>query len=207
MAYNRSFRFYGIGLSPTPDEAPVEIVATVNGTQVFSGTIPTLNTSILPIQNPYDIDEIMFTLDDSSEFNTSFAGPMPVSITVISGTMVIFTNVTANRWGTVPNPAFSSEQYVILDNPDSTQEQIANVLIAAANPPFSTNEEVFLLTCNFSDPAQAAEVTALRQAHNVEYSVHDVTSWEVCFNPPAPDVCPWYINDNFADNLDIVAFP
>jgi hypothetical protein len=207
MAYNRSFRFYGIGFSTDPTGAPAEIVASVNGVEVYSGPVATINDALRPVQNPYDLDEIMFTLEDSAEYNTAFAGPMPVAITVTSGTMVIFTNVTANRWGTVPNPAFTPEQYVILDNPASTQEQIVNVLIAAANPQFTSQQEIFLLACDFSNPTQAAEANALRQEHNVEYSVHDANSWEVCFDPPAPDVCPWYITNTLSTDLDIVAFP
>jgi hypothetical protein len=209
MAYNRSFRFYGIGFSTNPTDAPAEIIATVNGVEVYSGPVASLNDSLRPIQNPYDLDSVMFTLDDSSEFNSSFAGNMPVSITITSGTMVIFTYATANRWGTVPNPAFSTEQYVVLDNPDSTTEEIANVLIASANPPFTAEEEVLLVTLLNAFPNRSDELNDLRQAHNVEYSVHNADSWEQSFTPPAegPGISPWYITDNLTVDLDIIAFP
>ena len=207
MAYNRSFRFYGVGFSTNPTDSPAEIVATINGVEVYSGPIATINDALRPVQNPYELDSVMFTLDDSSEFNTGFAGDMPVSITVLSGTIVIFTNVTANRWGTVPNSAFSAEQYAVLDNPDATDQEIAAVLIASANPPFTSEEEVLLVTLLDVFPDRSDELNDLRQAHNVGYSVHDVDSWEVCFNSPAPDICPWYITDNLAVDLAIVAFP
>lgn len=201
MAYNRSLRFYGVGFGSTP----AEIVAQVNGVQVYSGPVPTLNEPRPANFNPFLQEQIMFTIENSSEFNTEFQGVVPVSITVTSGDLVIFTSVTANHWGTLPNPAFTAEQYAVLDNPDATVEQVSDVLITAANPAFSPEEEVLLATLLEAYPDRANELNNLREQHNVAYSIHLADSWEDCADPvpnPNPDY-PWYVYNNQTVNCEI----
>jgi hypothetical protein len=206
MAYNRSFKFYGIGVGTIP----AEIIATFNGIELYSGPIATVTENVFSTSSLWDINQVLFTLDDSSEFNTEFSGIVPLSITVTNNVLVAFDNVTANYFG-MPNPAFSPEQYAIMDNPNSTPIEIANVLIEAANPPFTDEEKALVYTLCEVWPDRADELNTLRQAHNVEYTVYSPNSWESCFTPvpnPNPDY-PWMIPGltTLNCNLDIIAFP
>lgn len=206
MAYNRSLRFYGIGVGSTP----VEITAKFNGVEVYSGPVPTVSTAVFSTSSLWDINEIMFTIEDSAEYNTNFSGVVPLEITVQQGNMVVLDNIEANYWGTVPNPAFTTEQYAILDNPAVTVAEAAPILISAANPPFSAEEETLLITLLEAFPDRSEELNNLREAHNVAYSVYSPDSWEDCMNP-TPDLnanYPWNIHkDNTAKfDVEIIAF-
>jgi hypothetical protein len=152
----------------------------------------------------------MFTIEDSAEYNTNFSGVVPLEITVTQGNMVVFNDVRANYWGIAPNPAFSPEQYAVLNNPDSTVEQVAPILISAANPPFSSDEEIQLTTLMQQFPASAVELNNLRETHNVAYSTHSANSWEDCFDPipnPNPEY-PWCIHSDstVVCELEILSF-
>lgn len=201
MAYNRSLRFYGIGVGSTP----VEITAKFNGVEVYSGPVPTVSTAVFSAASLWDINEIMFTIEDSAEYNTNFSGVVPMSISVTAGNMVVFNDIKANYWGTVPNPAFTPEQYVILDNPAVTVAEAAPILISAANPPFSAEEETLLITLLEAFPDRSEELNNLREAHNVAYSVHSPDSWEDCMDPvPDPNAdYPWYVHDGSETKFDV----
>lgn len=206
MAYNRSLRFYGIGFG----SAPAEIVAQVNGVEVYSGPVYTLPYSDLQTTNLFEANQVMFTIENSAEFNTSFSGTILATITVTKGELVVFTDVTANHWGIVPNPAFTAEQYAVLDDPEVTPEQAADVLITAADPAFSPEEEILLMQLLEAFPDRVDELNNLREAHNVAYSTHLSDSWEDCADPvpnPNPQY-PWYIRNGETQNceLEIIAF-
>jgi hypothetical protein len=206
MAYNRSFRFYGVGVGSNT----VEITAKFNGVQVYSGPVFTVSDSAFATSSLWELAQIMFTIENSAEYNTDFSGVVPLEITVTQGNMVAFNDVRANYWGTVPNPAFTPEQYAILNNPAITPIECAPVLISAANPPFSSEEEALLITLLEVFPDRSAELNNLREAHNVAYSTHSADNWEDCFDPvpnPNPDY-PWYIHSDstVVCELEILAF-
>jgi hypothetical protein len=206
MSLNRSLRFYGIGIGPTP----VEVTFNFNGVEVHSGPIPTVNDPIAPGVDPFSIEQIMFTIEDSAEYNTEFNGVVPVSVTMTQGQMMIFTTITGNYWGTVPNPAFTTEQYIVLDNPDATPAEVAPILISCANPPFSPEEETLLITLMEAFPDRSNELNNLREAHNVAYSMHSSDSWQDCMEPepdPNPNY-PCYVQNSDTVNFDvqIIAF-
>lgn len=206
MALNRTLKFYGVAFG----SVPAEIVAVVNHIEVYRGPVYTMDVPNPLSVDPFAEQQVMFTIENSSFYNTDFSGVIPVSITATNGELVIFTSVIANHWGTYPNPVFSTADYSVLDNPDATDEQISAVLTAAANPPFTADEQVLLANLLAAFPEQSAELNSLREAHNVAYTAHSADSWEDCFDPvPAvnPDY-PWFIRNGQTVNcqIQILAF-
>ena len=180
MAYNRSFRFYGIGFGTDP----VEITAEVNGVQVYSGAVPTVNEPIWPpALDPFAIEQIAFTIDDSSEYNTDFGGSVPMSITVTRGDLFMFTTITCN-YSPITNPVFSPEQLAVINDPNSTStvSEVSSIFISLASPPFSPEEEVLLVTLLEIWPDRLSELDALLTAHNVNTTIMSADAWETCFN-------------------------
>jgi hypothetical protein len=207
MALNRTLKFYGIAFGVVP----AEIVAVVNNIEAYRGPVYTMDVLNPLSVDPFAEQRVMFTIEDSSFYNTDFTGIIPVSITTTNGDLVIFTDVKANRWGTFPNPVFTAEQYAVLDNPDATDAEIQAVLVAAANPPFTADEQVLLTNLLAAFPEQSAELNTLREAHNVAYTAHSVDSWEDCFDP-VPEVnpeYPWFVRHGETVNceIQILAFP
>ena len=97
MAANRTFQFRGIGYG----DSPVTVTASVNSTQIFSGTITTLPGN-LPVPD-YPIpqvayDTVAFSLDNSALLNTDFAGSLPMTIEISGGNAVIFTEILSNYY-------------------------------------------------------------------------------------------------------------
>jgi hypothetical protein len=98
MAANRTFQFRGIGYG----DSPVTVTASVNSTQIFSGTIPTLPGN--PPEPGNDetptvaYDTVAFTLDNSALLNTDFSGSLPMTIEISGGNAVIFTEILSNYW-------------------------------------------------------------------------------------------------------------
>lgn len=175
MAENRTFRFYGIGYGSTD----ATITAEVNGVEVYSGPVPTIDAPIvLPAT---DTHQLLFSIEDSAEYNTAFAGMVPASVTVTGGSGVIFGEVLSN-WAVLHNPAFTDEQFAVLGNPDSTQEERVAVYVAAANPPLSSAEEAFLLTFDPTDPIQLAEAEDILALHNLQSLVTGPEYWNNCYN-------------------------
>ena len=98
MAENRTFKFYGVGYSATP----VTVTATMGGQQVFSGTVPTVNQPIdpYPYPTPSEAETTeLFSIVNFSDLNTDFAGNIPMSLTVNSGSGVLITNIKSNWQG------------------------------------------------------------------------------------------------------------
>jgi hypothetical protein len=98
MADNRTFQFHGIGYG----DSPVTVTASVNSTQIFSGTITTLPGDPLnpePYPTPQAAyDTVAFSLDDSALLNTDFAGSLPMTIEISGGNAVIFTEILSNYY-------------------------------------------------------------------------------------------------------------
>ena len=97
MAQNRTFKFYGLGYGNTP----VTVTASVNSTEIFSGTVPTVDQPINPW--PYPTPEeagttVLFTLPDSALLNTDFAGNVPMSVTISTGSGVLLGEISSNYY-------------------------------------------------------------------------------------------------------------
>ena len=98
MAANRTFQFMGNGYGNTP----VTVTATINSTQVFSGTIPTLDQAA----GPYDpaAQVVLFSIDDSAALNTDFSGSLPMTVVASGGYSVNFGVINSNYFqGNVDN--------------------------------------------------------------------------------------------------------
>jgi len=139
MAANRTFQFKGIGVGDTP----VTVTATVAGTQIFSGVIPTVPSTVDPGVYPTQDNEYTttaFTLDDSSVYNTDFAGSVPMTIEISGGNLAIFTEIFCNYYAgnvtTDPNAGtvdhFGSCYYGVPVNSESTPDPRSSVYVDGA---------------------------------------------------------------------------
>ena len=110
MAANRTFQFRGIAYG----NSPVTVTASVNSTQIFSGTITALpgNLPVPDYPTPQEAyDTVAFSLVDSALLNTDFAGSLPMTIEISGGNGVIFTNIFCNWFlGVNPGPTTKSGQ-------------------------------------------------------------------------------------------------
>ena len=99
MATNRTLQFAGYAYGNTP----VTVTAIINNTVVFSSTVTTLDQDIPP---PGDIDlsscPVLFSLENSDLFPTSFSGSYPMTLTVNGGTGVAVGPVQSNYMPTHP---------------------------------------------------------------------------------------------------------
>lgn len=147
---NRTFKFYGSGYGPTP----TNITAIFAGTTIFSGDIPTMNTSTI------SLGDSVF-LFQGGEVPVDFQGAVPMEITVNSGT-AFFVTVEAN-YAISPNPVFTAEQYALLIDPTTPAEVQLSIVEPLATPPFSADEIAFI-----SNPeSDYAIVEDVLQAHGV----------------------------------------
>lgn len=145
MAENRTFQFLGQGYGSDP----VSITASINSTQIYSGTIPT----IAGPSEPYPVvpsaeQVILFSIDNSAALNTDFAGSLPMTIVVSGGNGVLFGEINSNYYignvlvdpnaGTVNN--FSQNYIGNPPNSDATQDPRSSVALdgtpwAVTRPP------------------------------------------------------------------------
>ena len=137
MAANRTFQFRGIGYG----DSPVTVTASVNSTQIFSGTITTLPGN--PPEPGNDetptvaYDTVAFTLDNSALLNTDFAGSVPMTIEISGGNAVIFTEILSNYYSgnTTTDPGagtvdhFAQCYYGTPVNSESTPDPRSSVYI------------------------------------------------------------------------------
>jgi hypothetical protein len=98
MAANRTFKFYGLGYG----NSPVTMTARINSTEIFSGTITTIDQPIDPW--PYPTPEavgtnLLFTLPDSALLNTDFAGSLPMTVTTSGGYGAMVGLIESNYYG------------------------------------------------------------------------------------------------------------
>lgn len=145
-----------LGMAFGPD--PVTVTATANGTQVFSGTVTTIDQPVPVLPNlDLTVDQVPLI---TFEIDTAFTGQIPMTCVVAGGT-VIFGEIFAN-YVSIPNPVYSQAQLDILSNPASTRADKIPVWTAVANPPFSTEELATL-----ENPATtSATVQQIIDAHN-----------------------------------------
>lgn len=150
----RTIKIIGQGYGSTP----VAVTATVNGSTVFNGNVPTVNEDIRVtddagpgltlIQNELLSNQ---TTLFSFGLDVGFSGNVSVSFDVSGGSVYLgplMSNYILS--GTIPNPAATPEQIAIVENPVSTQSDIKNVQIALANPPMTTDEQVAFLSADLT---------------------------------------------------------
>jgi hypothetical protein len=89
---NRTLQFRGLAYG----DSTVSLTATINGDTVFSGEVPTINSS-LPMPPVDDTDAgLLFSLIDSQLFRSNQPGSYAVSITVSGGYGAIVTGIYNN---------------------------------------------------------------------------------------------------------------
>ena len=91
MAANRTFQFMGNGYGNTP----VTVTASINSTQIFSGTIPTLDQE--PTYDPAG-QVVLFSITDSAALNTDFSGSLPMTVVTSGGYGVNFGEINSNYY-------------------------------------------------------------------------------------------------------------
>ena len=100
MAQNRTFQFMGNGYG----DSPVTVTATINGTTVFSGAVPTIPG--VPTEYNPDAQVVLFSID-SADLNTDFSGNVPMTVTVAGSNGASFGRIMSNYYqgNTGVNPA------------------------------------------------------------------------------------------------------
>lgn len=155
MATTRTMRIYGYGYG----NSTASIQASLNGTTVFSGEIPTLDQETVFIRP--DQQTVIFTVPIPMEFT----GNANVAITVANG-YVHYDYVDIN-YNLIPNPAYTTEQVAILTQPHGpgVRDQKIAVYSSVAVPPFSTEELAILENL---DPAVQPAQEAIIVAHGAQ---------------------------------------
>ena len=152
---NRTVQLLGQGYGSTP----AQITDTANGNPVFSGPVNTVDQPLPVLPNPaINLDNILCTF----EIDQSFAGQMPMTCAVSSGT-VIFSLIMAN-YAEIKNPVYTQEQLVILSTPATPIADNVAIYTQVANPPLSQADIDALL-----DPAVTrTQKTEIIIAHNCQ---------------------------------------
>lgn len=168
MATTRTMRIHGYGY----DSTPVNIQASLNGTPVFSGEIPTLDQETVFVRPDQQV--VLFTVQIPMEF----VGNANVAITVNNG-YVHYDYVDIN-YNFVGNPAWTSEQLTTFSDPDTTKEERIAILSSVAEPPFSMED---LEVLNNSDSLSSPAAQEVIRAHNAQIAS---SSGPEGFQPPGP---------------------
>jgi hypothetical protein len=131
---NRNLQFYGVAYGDTPVTLDVKI----NGQQVFLNTVSTVAGNIPSDVHDVKCNQVLFEVNDTSLFPTTFGGNYSHSIAVSGGSGILIQNVfsnymqnlVGNRWVAGNATVFST---VYLDstptNSESTPDVRSSVLI------------------------------------------------------------------------------
>ena len=179
---NRTIQIYGQGYGPVDCTASVIF----NGTQVFNGTIPTINSSDIG-RLPTDQTVIL-----SFDVSMDIAGKFPVEMT-LTGNDIYVEQIFSN-YNKVPNTIYNQSQWAILTNPSSTMEQRLAVYEQVANPPLTTDQINIILT------GTDAEVVALLTSLGLE-------AWVSSGANGFGSIAPAQSKSNVVVNGDIVPLP
>lgn len=143
--------------------SPATVQATANGVSIFSGTVTTQNEPLPSMPGPTADPVALFTMT----VDTSFSGTIPMTYEVTSGT-VIFSYISAN-YTILVNPIYSAEQYAILSNPASTDEQRNAIYVAAPAVPPLSEADIALIQ---GPDTPADQYVAVLTAHNIQPTVN-----------------------------------
>ena len=89
---NRTLQFYGFAYG----NSNVSLTATINGTTVFSGEVPTINSPVPVPPVDFSNEIILFSIENSTLFPTNYSGAYPMSITVSGGYAAAFNDINCN---------------------------------------------------------------------------------------------------------------
>ena len=89
----RTLQFNGYAYG---SDSNVSITASINGTVVFSGEVPTINSPIPPMPVDSAAAPLLFSIDNSTLFPTNWAGSYPMSIEINGGHGVVFSGILSN---------------------------------------------------------------------------------------------------------------
>jgi hypothetical protein len=167
---NRTIQFLGNGHAPTGTD-PITVTATLNGTVVYTGTIPTSYTSEIG-HLPTD-QVVLFTC----ELPVDFSGTVPMSTSISSpvSATVFFQKIQSN-YMLVNNPVYTPSQLAILQNSATTIAEKIEIYTAVTATPLSEAEITILET------GTDAEVKAVLTAHNLRLAVSSGTNTFVNIN-------------------------
>ena len=142
MAQPRTFQFYGVAYG----NSPVTITAKINSTEVFSGPVTTVAQAFPPDTYPAaNAQGVLFTIDNSAELNTDFAGSLPMTLDITGGDGVVVQNILCNYFtanvqvrpgaGTPDN--FGVSYHGTPANSEGTQDSRSSIVIngVAQTPP------------------------------------------------------------------------
>jgi len=89
---NRTLQFYGLAYG----DSNVSLTATINGTTVFSGEVPTINSPMPVPPVDFSNEVILFSIENSTLFPTNYSGAYPMSIAVSGGYAAVLNNINCN---------------------------------------------------------------------------------------------------------------
>ena len=89
---NRTLQFYGFAYG----NSNVSLTATINGTTVFSGEVPTINSPVPAPPVDFSNEIILFSIENSTLFPTNYSGAYPMSIAVSGGYAAAFKGINCN---------------------------------------------------------------------------------------------------------------
>ena len=89
---NRTLQFYGLAYG----DSNVSLTATINGTTVFSGEVPTINSPVPAPPVDFSNEIILFSIENSTLFPTNYSGAYPMSIAVSGGYAAAFNGINCN---------------------------------------------------------------------------------------------------------------
>jgi hypothetical protein len=146
---NRTVQVWGQGYGASPATANV----TFNGNTVFSGQIPTIDSSV--VYRLPDEQTVLFTF----EIPVDLAGTFPVEV-VFTGQDAYLSRVFAN-YSTTSNPVYNPTNREIITSATSTFAEKLAVWTQLAQPAL-TSEEITVL-----ETGSAVEKTAVLATHNL----------------------------------------
>lgn len=129
---NRTLQITGYGYGSTP----ATVVVTFDGSEIFSGEVPTLdqeNVLILPSEQ---------TVLCTTEIPMNFSGTKPLVFQVTNGNVCFAEQLT--NYQSRENPVFTTAELEILDDSASTQAERIAVYSAHATPSFTAEDIVVL---------------------------------------------------------------
>ena len=88
----RTLQFYGLAYG----DSNVSLTATINGTTVFSGEVPTINSPVPAPPVDFSNEIILFSIENSTLFPTNYSGAYPMSIAVSGGYAAAFNGINCN---------------------------------------------------------------------------------------------------------------
>ena len=140
MTQPRTFQFYGVAYG----NSPVTITASINSTQIFSGTVPTVDLPFPPNEPPAaNAQGVLFTIDNSAALNTDFAGSLPMTLNITGGNGIVVQNINCDYYqgntttdpsaGTVGN--FGASYFGNPTNSENSKDSRSSVVINGVAQP------------------------------------------------------------------------